>query len=134
MFEYILFRKKRKYYKNNLTRWSLFMTFLTCWIFLATWMRKKSWGSTGTIRYLMGKTNKQTMKQPEKALNGSLFQPLPLKILKSKNHVKFLIVEDMLLQARVNSDKSLWVSRAGRRFHMLEIIIGCVLNVIFIKC
>lgn len=97
--------------------------------------KKKIWGSSGTIRYLMGKkqTNKKWNK-PEKALNGSLFQPPPLKILKSKNHVKFLIVEDMLLQAGVNSDKSLWISRAGGRFHMLEIIVGCVLNVIFIKC
>lgn len=41
VFEYILFRKKRKYYQNNLTGWSLFMTFLTCWIFLATQMRNK---------------------------------------------------------------------------------------------
>lgn len=70
-------------------------------------MRKIFQGSPGTIRYLTREKKKPPANQTHKTLNGTLLK-LPLfERLKSENDVNFPILEDELLQAGVNSDKSL---------------------------
>lgn len=81
------------------------MTFLTGWKILVTYTKKISQDSAGTIRYL---TREKSTNQPtNKTLNGTLVK-LPLfERLKSEIDVNFPIPEDELLQAGVNSAKSL---------------------------